>query len=360
MEHDEAQFNFFQFYDGSLMGVKDIEDNIIVPAIYDFANAPSDGLIIVNKAGVVSAFSLSGEKVFQLSDNYESCQNFQNGFAVVRDKNKDLCGYIDKTGAEVIAAQFHFAEGFVGEHAVVRNSDGLHGIIDRSGTLTCEARYPQLYLQMRGYAIFGDLQTFGLINVQGDELLPQAYVGMDVLEDGRVRVVEQAGDHYREGIYTLGGDIAWNNNMDAMNAKTDAIIALRSAFEASLEKIYQTSCACARPRILQHLSWRGDAKFEDMELLWSALVVHLKELSPGHYQCPSCQSEYREDWQEYSAFHAVMAISHNRSSDLVDISTQADDKVPFLIGFAGHQLPDVTKTHRESNVSDIISWLEAD
>ena len=96
---------YFQFYHGEKMGIKTIEDGVIIPAIYDFVECISDGLFHVTEADSHAYFNSNGKIFLPFQNKYESYGNFTEGLARVKIDNH--WGYIDKSGAEIIKPQFY-------------------------------------------------------------------------------------------------------------------------------------------------------------------------------------------------------------------------------------------------------------
>ena len=103
----QMEKEYFQFYDGDKMGIKTIDDGIIIPAIYNFVAPFSDGLFNVTKSNSHAFFDSKGNVLIPFQNKYESYGNFTEGLARVRINEK--WGYIVKSGKEIIIPQFHFA-----------------------------------------------------------------------------------------------------------------------------------------------------------------------------------------------------------------------------------------------------------
>jgi hypothetical protein len=108
---------FFQFYDNNKMGIKAINGNIIIPAIYDFVEPFSDGFFNVTLNNEHAYFDVNGKIILPFQGNYEFYGNFKEGLASVRKDNK--WGFIDITGQVVIHPQFHFINEFSDGIAIV-------------------------------------------------------------------------------------------------------------------------------------------------------------------------------------------------------------------------------------------------
>jgi hypothetical protein len=108
-------------------------------------------------------------------------------------------GFINKSGEEVIPAQFHYTDEFADGRAIVRNDKELHGAIDEQGNLVIDYRFPVLTSFEKGYAKFGDLKTWGLIDKNGAIVVPQIYISIGQVYRNTVTVQVLEGEEYKEG-----------------------------------------------------------------------------------------------------------------------------------------------------------------
>ncbi|OQP46884.1 hypothetical protein A4H97_05015 [Niastella yeongjuensis] len=79
---------YIQFYEGSKMGIKTLEGDIIIPAIYDFVAHSSDDLFTITEGNYTAYFDIAGNQVLPFSNKYESYGNFTEGLARVRSNEK--------------------------------------------------------------------------------------------------------------------------------------------------------------------------------------------------------------------------------------------------------------------------------
>src|ERR1700754_4173946 len=101
---------YLQFYEENKMGIKTIDGEIIIPAIYDFVAHPSDGLFTVTEGNYTAYFDTAGNQVLPFSNKYESYGNFTEGLARVMVNEK--WGFINRFGDEVISPEFYHADEF--------------------------------------------------------------------------------------------------------------------------------------------------------------------------------------------------------------------------------------------------------
>lgn len=185
-------------------GYKDANDNIVIPAKYEFAQAFSEGLAAVmsnNKWGYIDAkgvevipFKYDNARAFSdglavvcqagkcgyidKSDNlvvpmiYQGADNFSNGLALVFNDGK--CGYIDKTGAVKIPLQYVRSGSFVDGVAPVM-VNGKWGMIDVTGKNVVEPKYEEMYPFADGLACVMLNGKYGYIDKTGKEVIPLIY-----------------------------------------------------------------------------------------------------------------------------------------------------------------------------------------
>lgn len=72
---------------------------------YSYVGSISEGLILVNKNGLIGYIDKNGNEV--IKPQYKNAFNFKEGLAVV-ENNEGLYGYIDKTGKIVIPLEYYF------------------------------------------------------------------------------------------------------------------------------------------------------------------------------------------------------------------------------------------------------------
>ena len=266
---------YFQFNDGNKMGIETIEDGVIIPAVYDFVEPFSDGLFNVTKADSHAYFDSSGKIVIPFQNKYESYGNFTEGLARVSINEK--WGYIDKSGQETIKPQFHFAEEFSNDIAVVRNSEDKYGAIDKTGNLIFDYQFRSLLRFENGYAKFGDYKTYGLIDKSGKIVVPQKYIYIGPVENNKVKVQIKEGENYKEGILTIGGSIEWNNNLDKVNEFNRNRKEFISLSEELIQTMYNEGCPCEYQRFRNYIQWDKPVSFLDQEEIFFIFSKHLEK-----------------------------------------------------------------------------------
>lgn len=347
---------YFQFYDGEKMGIKTIEDGVIIPAIYDFVEPFSDGLFNVTNGKDHAYFDHSGNIVIPFESRYESYGNFTNGLARVRkDKN---WGFIDKSGQEVIVPQFHFAEEFSEECAIVRNSEDKHGAININGELIIDYQFRCLVAFKNGFASFGDHKTWGLIDKKGNVIVPQKYIHIGTVENNKVKVQTKEGELYKEGILTLGGTVEWNNNLDKVNEYNEKRKDFTLRSERLIEQMYEDGCPCEYERFRNYIEWWDEPiSFIDQEILFSIFAKHMTSISQDEFSCNNCGTTYKRQWDEYSIALQVITVKVLKEGRLKEKGAKLQSTVPVSLGFQGYDLKKLKKKYITFDNETVINYL---
>lgn len=353
----ETNEEYFQFYEGNKMGIKSIGDAIIVPAKYDFVSPFSDGVFMVQDGDKSSYIDTRGKLLFPFENAYESYCDFSEGLAPVYSGTK--YGYIDKTGNEVIAPSFVFAEGFSEGLAVVRNEKDLQGVIDTKGKLVIDFKYVFISEFKNGYARFGDYQSFGIIDTSGNEVIEQIYPYLGDIEDGKVTVqaIEDNGE-YREGVLTIATKaIEWNNNLDGVNQFNRQRDELFKKFETLIDEFYQDGCPCQRPRFRDYVQCSGNIRKIDQEALFAAFAIKLKTDDQIDYEC-SCGTTYVTDYKELNAFFGVHQVEISKVGVSYDEGKPVQKPIPVSLGFQGFELEGLDEIYVQQNNDEVIAYLK--
>lgn len=347
---------YFQFYDGGKMGIKTIEDGIIIPAVYDFVESFSDGLFNVTQADTHAYFDSKGKTILPFQNKYESYGNFTEGLARVRINEK--WGYIDKTGQEIIKPQFHCAAEFSNDLAVVRNPEDKHGAIDKAGKLIIDYKFHFLTKFENGYATFGDYTTYGLIDKTGKIVVPQEYISIGPVENNKVKVQIKEGENHKEGVLTIGGSIEWNNNLDNVNEfnlKRKEFITLS---EDLIQTLYKEGCPCEYQRFRNFIQWEKPISFLDQEELFFIFSKHLEKESDNLFKCKSCGTTYLESWEEYSISLQVINVKIAKTGNFTEKGAKLESIIPVTLGFRGYDLDKLKNTYTQTDNETVINYLK--
>lgn len=346
---------YFQFYDGEKMGMESIEDDVIIPAIYDFIEPFSDGLFLVRQNDAYAYFDAHGEVVIPFQNNYESYGSFSDGLARVR--KDDECGYIDKTGKEIIKPQFSFAEDFSEGIAVVRNSEDQHGAIDKTGNLIIGYQFRYLSNFENGYAKFGDFSTFGIIDTTGEIVVPQNYSAIGSVHDKKVTIQLKENEIYKEGVLTIGGTVEWNNNLDEVNAFNHKYKSFTNLAETLIENMYREGCPCAYQRFRNFVQWDKPVRFRDQEVIFNLFMKHIEKKDERVYSCKVCGTRYQTHYAEYSILMQVQNVKITGIGKFTEMGKPVMKTIPVALGFLGYDLDKLKKKYKLTDNEIVISYL---
>lgn len=350
------QQEYFQFYEGNKMGIKTDDGQIIIPAVYDYVAIPSDNLFTVTEAGYTAYFDTEGNVVLSFSNLYESYGNFTEGLARVMRNGK--WGFINREGQEVIPPRFHFADEFAEGRSIVRNEQDLHGAIDTQGNLVIDYRFPALTSFIKGYAKFGDLKTWGLIDASGNIVVPQIYVSIGQVYRNKVTVQVLEGDEYKEGELTIGGGVEWNNNLDHVNAFNRQKNQFAAAVEQLINEMYRDGCPCEHERFRDYIQWNNPVGFVDQEILFSAFVKKLQDEGSDNFRCAHCGTVYTQSWEQYSAFMWVLNVTITSTGSFVNKGAPVAEYRPVALGFYGHVIEKYTNNYLQHDIDTVINYLK--
>lgn len=357
MNSNQLDMEYFQFTKGDKMGIKNGFGMRIIPARYDHIEINSDGLFTVENEGQTAYFDLNGKIVLPFSNEYDSYGNFTEGVARVRTKDEKW-GFIDKKGVLVIEPSFHFVEEFADGMAVVRNEKELHGAINKNGELVIDHQFRTLTNFENGYACFGDINKWGLIDKQGNIILRQEYVFIDKVKDGKVRVQVQEGEDFKEGIYKIGGEIEWNNNLDQLNAQNKLYKQFSKELETLIQEYYNEGCPCEYQRFRDFITWDKACRFVDQELLWHLFKEKLEKTGDTFYRCKTCDTLYVEQWEQYSAFLWVLNVGIQNPGSFIEKGADFLQQVPVAFGFQGYNLEGLNERYAQTDIPTVIAYLK--
>lgn len=347
---------YFQFYDRNKMGIQTVDGHVIIPAVYDFVVPLSDGLFNVREGNYTAYFDTAGNEVLPFSNKYEEYGNFTEGLARVRVNEK--WGFINKEGKEVIAPQFHYADAFSNGLAIVRNEHDQHGAIDVFGNLVIDYRFSNLTNFEKGYAKFGDLKTWGLIDTAGNIVVPQEYISIGTVRKNKVTVQVLEGEEYKEGVLTIGNGIEWNNNLDHINEFNKKKKEFEGACEKLISAMYAGGCPCEYERFRHFIQWNNPVGFIDQEMLYSVFSKKLNDLGNDQYECPNCATCYTPKWTQYSAFMWVLNVQISITGNFTNKGAAVLASIPVALGFYGYNLEKYTTQYAQRDIEAVINYLK--
>lgn len=351
------QADYVHFYEGNKMGIKTEDGEIIIPAIYDFVACSSDDYFTITEGGYTAYFDAAGNQVLPFSNKYEAYGNFTEGLARVRSHEK--WGFINIFGEEVIPPQFYFTDEFSDGRAIVRNENDLHGAIDAYGNLVIDYRFPVLTPFEKGFAKFGDLKTWGLIDKAGTIVVPQLYLSIGRVYRNTVTVQVQEGDEFREGELTIGGTVKWNNNLDHLNETNRQKQQFVAHCEQLITDLYATGCPCEHERFREFIQWNNPVGFIDQELLFSVFMKHLQDVGNDLYQCLHCGTGYQQQWEQYSAFLWVLNVTITKTGHFINRGAPVPPSIPMAFGFYGYGIENYSGRYVKKDIETVIGFLKS-
>lgn len=165
----------------------------VIPALYKEATIFSEGLAwVVTKNGAPTAINKKGEIVITLQ-NAEDVKIFKDGLAAFRvtDSAGYKWGFVDKTGAIKINAQFAYAGSFAEDLCAVRNTDGKVGYINKEGVIVINNQFDRAQDFKDGFAIVYIGGKTGVIDKKGKYVINPQYSDMSM--DGDKFLINQDG-----------------------------------------------------------------------------------------------------------------------------------------------------------------------
>lgn len=131
----------------------------VVPAVFDEATLPNEGMLRVRNGNLWGFFDTTGHKAIDFQ--YRTVSDFNEGLAVANDDSDSSTvkyGYINKENRFVIPAKFEFAMTFNEGFAVVKNYD-RYGMIDRKGNEVMPCKYIGVSGMIDGRCFAYDVET---------------------------------------------------------------------------------------------------------------------------------------------------------------------------------------------------------
>jgi hypothetical protein len=127
-------------------GYIDKSGKFVINAIYKDATVFKDGLAwVISDNSAPSAIEKNGNIIFTLKEANE-VRLFSDGlaaFSIADDVNYMSWGFVDKTGNQIINAQFDEVGDFTEGKCAVKNKDGKWGYIDKSGKIIINYQFDE-------------------------------------------------------------------------------------------------------------------------------------------------------------------------------------------------------------------------
>jgi len=180
---------------GDSVGIIDRTGSFIAEPVYTSINQYAEGLAV---AADTDGYIVLDEDGRAISAKYQYIGDYKSGRAVyyVQTLNGSiLYGYLDENGKPVIQPVYLNATDFEGSRAVVKLSDGLYAIIDRSGTVIKTLEYWEVSGFSDGKAAFRAYAggKFGYIDSGGNEIIKPSFIYAGEFRNGRAVVSVPGG-----------------------------------------------------------------------------------------------------------------------------------------------------------------------
>ncbi len=186
---------------GGKFGAMDVTGKVVIEPQYDDELKFSDGLARVRVGGKVGYIDTAGQVVISpkatlSKGSGEFAQEVNLAAAITGDFSEGLAayvldgkyGYVDRSGAVVIRAQFLEAGEFHDGAALVRTSAG-YGLIDRQGKFQIEPKFERPFGFSDGLAVVLDHEKgYGYIDRSGRFVIEPQYNYAYNFSEGRARV----------------------------------------------------------------------------------------------------------------------------------------------------------------------------
>lgn len=195
--HDK--FLFYLKKDGKA-GYADIHGKIVIPMIYDKFGDFKDGMTPAKKNGKWGIIDDSHHIIMPFKLDFDEISTPQDGLMIISKNNS--YGYADITGKVFIPPTYQSAQYFYDNQAIVQNTDGKWGVINKSNQIVIDFIYEHIrhgdmsYEGKTTHYIIKQNDKYGLLSTTGQMILAPIYDDMDndVLSDGFLKV-KQAGKY---------------------------------------------------------------------------------------------------------------------------------------------------------------------
>lgn len=215
---------------GARWGFVDREGELVLPLVYDHAEAFSEGLALVEEAGLKAYIDTTGRRV--IPANVDAAGRFSQGLAWVQ-KGPDQVGFIDRTGSPVGTARWRAARDFAAEGvAWVQDAPtGRWALVNRDGDVIVPPTYEDPGPFHEGLARVGLSGRYGFVDAEGELVIPIRYESVGRFQEGMVTVSTERGGP--QGVLDRSGRVVVEERYDQIGA-----------FHGGVARV--TSCRMAR------------------------------------------------------------------------------------------------------------------
>ncbi len=187
---------------GDKFGAMDVTGKVVIEPQYDNELKFSDGLARVYVGGKVGYIDTAGKLVISpkatlTKGSGDFAQEYSLAAAITGDFSEGLApytmdgkhGYVDRSGAVAIPAQFHEAGDFHDGVALIRTPTGDYGLIDRTGKFLIEPKFGRPFWFTEGLAaVLVREKGYGYIDRSGRFVIEPQYNFAYNFSEGRARV----------------------------------------------------------------------------------------------------------------------------------------------------------------------------
>ena len=194
---------------------------LVIPAQFDDAYSFSDSLALVETGGKWGYIDMYGN--YAIQPQFAEAGNFCCGLAPVMYADGSF-GYIDKSGAQVIALPAGMTPGEFNEYGMGEVMSGdLVGFIDTQGNIVVEPQFAFVYDFSYGLAVtaLSDYGYYGYINAGGNLVIEPHFDNAGDFVDG-VAIVEKGGLY---GVINTNGSYVVAPTYDDASLKFDGGLA---------------------------------------------------------------------------------------------------------------------------------------
>lgn len=217
------------------------------------------------------------------------------------------------------------------------------------------------YAKIQGSSVF----SWGLIDKKGNIVIEPKYYSIGEVKDGLVKLILKEDKKLTEGFYNIKkGTIEWNNNLDRINELREKTEIFRKSCEEILDVLFKEkkSCPCTLKRFRRFIEWTEPIQFLDQEILFDCLIKHLNpvEKSVDNFrilECPICKTQYKEHWEQYSAFLWVLNVIVIKEGVYPQKGEPLEKLTPYFLGFQGYSSPKKVDQMYSAKMGEVLKYI---
>lgn len=198
-----------------LSGVIDSKGYFIVKPKYDTIHSFSEGRATVIDQHGFKTIDESGKEL--TTKAYSFMGDYKEGrvlFSVTDEKGKNLYGFLNRRGKEVIPASYLSASDFQDGRSVVKLKDGTYALINLTGKIL--QKYDFAYVGLYGEGLLPFQKSsggmYGFINEQGKIIIEPRFRWVQPFQGGSAIVTISDGNHDLSGLIDKKGQFILKPN----------------------------------------------------------------------------------------------------------------------------------------------------